>query len=181
MSDLPTGPEGPATPKQTGTRLKFLTIVLSVALVASLVGVTLLWREHADDQARQEAGVAAEKAARSAVIKMTTYDYRTVDDDFAWVKDAGTDAFQTYFAGASKDAIKFIKAVQATAQGSVVESAASVEDDEHVRVLLFVDQEITSKGQQDSKVDQPRVTMHMVLEGDHWLVDQVQVNDLLTD
>jgi Mce-associated membrane protein len=154
---------------------------LALALVAALVGVVLLWRQYASDQDREQAAAAAEKAARSAVTEMTTYDYRTVDDDFGWVDDAGTENFQSYFAGVSKPAIRFIRSVKASATGDVVDSAAVYEDDEHVRVLLFVDQKITSQGHRDAKLDQPRVTMHMVLQHGDWLVDEMQVNDVLTD
>lgn len=165
----------------TGRRLQVLSGVLVVALVGALVGVGFLWRQHSSDQDREHATAAAEKAARSAVTEMTTYDYRTVEDDFAWVDDAGTDSFQSYFAGVSKPAIRFIRSVEASAVGDVVDSAAVYEDADHVRVLLFVDQRITSKGHRDAKLDQPRVTMHMVLEHGDWLVDEMQVNDVLTD
>jgi Mce-associated membrane protein len=166
---------------RSSRRLQVLCAALALGLVAALTGAILLWRERTDERAHEDAGSAAEKAARAAVVKMTTYDYRTVDDDFTWVEDAGTTAFQDYFAKASTNAIAFIKTVKASATGEVKDSAAVVEDDEHVRVLLFVDQTITSKGQKDSNTDQPRVTFHMVLQDGQWLVDQVGINDLLTD
>jgi hypothetical protein len=165
----------------TVRRLQVLSGVLAIALVAALVAVVLLWRQHATDGDHEDAAAAAEKAARSAVTQMTTYDYRTVADDFSWVDDAGTEKFQSYFEGVSKPAIRFIKSVKASATGTVVDSAAVYEDDQHVRVLLFVDQKITSKGHRDAKLDQPRVTMHMVLQHGDWLVDAMKVNDVLTD
>jgi Mce-associated membrane protein len=161
--------------------LKIVCAALAVALVAALVGVALLWRERTADGDQEAAGAAAEKAARSAVAEMTTYDYRTVADDFAWVDDAGTERFQAFFGRVSKSAISFIKSVKASATGEVVDSAAAFVDDEHVRVLLFVDQKITSQGSKGAKLDQPRVTMNMVLQDGHWLVDEMQVNDVLTD
>lgn len=126
------------------------------------------------------AGVDAEVAARDAVTRMTTYDWSTVDDDFAWVDDAGTDKFRTYFEGASRDAKAAITALKASATGTVVDSAPKVVDATHVRVLLFVDQEIRAEKQKGSKLDQPRVTMSMVLVDGRWLVDAVNVNDLLS-
>jgi hypothetical protein len=51
----------------------------------------LVWRDRdeADDRADSaealvEASVAAEKVARDAVTRMTTYSYRTVEEDFSW-------------------------------------------------------------------------------------------------
>lgn len=169
--------------------------VLSVALVAALAGVVLLWLDRdaeattaASDAAGDvsaadllAAGEDAEAAARSAVERMTTYTFATVEDDFTWVEEAGTDRFQTYFAGASKDAVAVIKSLGASATGTVIDAAPSVVDATHVKVLLFVDQEITARKQQGSKLDQPRVSMQMVLQDGQWLVDEVAVNDLLTN
>lgn len=169
--------------------------VLSVALATALVAVVLLWLDRdADTTPAAEsttsgasaeellaAGEDAEAAARSAVERMTTYTFATVEDDFTWVEEAGTDRFQTYFAGASKDAIAVIKSLGASATGTVIDAAPSVEDATHVKVLLFVDQEITAREQKGSKLDQPRVSMDMVLQDGQWLVDEVAVNDLLTD
>lgn len=160
---------------------RVLVVVLSLALFAALVALGLLWREYDAQRDRREAAEAAERAAREAVVEMTTYDHTTVDEDFAWVEEAGTEKFQDFFADASAPAIELIKQVRATAEGEVVESAAVVEDEEHVTVLLFVDQTIASADQDGAKVDQPRVTMQMVEQGGEWLVDEVQVNNLLTD
>jgi Mce-associated membrane protein len=172
-----------------------LEAVLAVALAAALVAVALLWVDRDDAPASTRAGSGgaeageaatllaagseAEAAARSAVEQMTTYDFSTVEEDFTWVEDAGTEQFQAYFAGASKDAIAVIRSLKASASGTVVDAAPQVIDATHVKVLLFVDQEITARKQQGSKLDQPRVSMQMVRQDGRWLVDQVAVNDLL--
>jgi Mce-associated membrane protein len=169
----------------TGTRA--LVGALAVALVASLVAVVLLWRDRdeADDRAADsaelvDASVAAEKVAREAVTRMTTYSFGTVDKDFAWAEEVGTDRFQENFAGAAEAAITYIKSLKATAVGEVVESAATAIDTDHVKVLLFVDQEIRSQEEKGTRLDQPRVTMQMVREEGLWLVDEVQVNNLIS-
>lgn len=180
-------------------KLQPVVLGLSLALVAALAGVVLLWLDRddqtgaaADASAGQTsgqvedaelfaAGVGAEAAARSAVERMTTYTFATVEDDFTWVEDAGTDRFQAYFAGATNDAVAVIKSLGASATGTVIDSAPSVTDVTHVNVLLFVDQEITTRKQTESKLDQPRVSMQMVLQDGRWLVDEVAVNDLLTN
>lgn len=186
MSDeeqVPPEPASDPTPAPTGAggrRVRLVVGVLTLAFVASLVGVVLLWRDRQSDQALVDAGVEAEEAARAAVIEMTSYDHTTVEEDFSWVEDAGTTQFQEYFEGASTNAVALIKELRASATGTVVDSAADIEDPSHVQVLLFVDQEIKSQGQRGAKLDQPRVTMDMVLEDDRWLVDKVAVNNLLT-
>jgi hypothetical protein len=171
----------------TVTRDRVLVSGLVLALVAALVAAVLLWRDRddADDRAESstelvDASVAAEKAASEVVTRMTTYSYRTVEDDFSWVDDAGTETFQHSFADASEDAIALIKSLKATAVGTVVDSAATAADADHVKVLLFVDQKIRSQGGKGTKLDQPRVTMQMVRQGGMWLVDEVQVNNLVS-
>ncbi|MGA8256216.1 MAG: hypothetical protein WB767_06530 [Nocardioides sp.] len=163
-----------------------VVIGLVVALTASLIGVTVLWLDRDETVAPLSAPPSltsvendAELAARAAVEQMTTYDYRTVDDDFTWVEDAGTEQFQTYFEDAGADSKRVIEALKATATGTVVDSAATAIDATHVKVLLFVDQEISAAKQNGAKLDQPRVTMQMVLQDGRWLVDEVAVNNLL--
>lgn len=162
-----------------------MTGALAVALVAALVAVVLLWQDRGagEDGTRDaelhRAEAAAEEAAKEAVVAMTTYSYRTVEEDFSWVESAGTADFQEYFAGASEQAVGLIRRIRAEAQGTVVDSAATAIDPRHAKVLLYVDQEITSAGEEGTKVDQPRVTMQMVRQDGEWLVDEVQVLNLL--
>ena len=163
------GSEAPAWARSA----KVAVLVLALALVAVLVAAVLLWRDDSsaesaagsDAAALADAGTQAEKAARAAVTRMTTYDYRTVDEDFTWVDDAGTEKFQQYFASSRADAKPLIRRLQVIATGTVVDAAPRVDDVDHVHVLLFVDQEIRVADKQDTKVDQPRVTMEMVLAG----------------
>jgi Mce-associated membrane protein len=165
-----------------------LASLLSMSLVALLV-VVLLWQTDDDDAkagdravALAAAGRAADKAARAAVVEMTSYDYRTVTKDFAWVDDAGTAKFQKQYAEISAPIKKLVVQLEATAKGTVVASAPLVKDSRHVTVLLFVDQQISNPGSGSAGpqrgLDQPRVTMQMVRQDGRWLVDQVKISSL---
>ncbi len=169
-----------------------LALLLAALLVVAVVGVVVLWvdRDGADgDQPTSaseasavelaRAGADATSAAEAAVTRMTTYSWRTVDDDFGWVDEVGTDAFQSYFAGASAGVKQVVTATKATATGTVVDAAPRVVDATHVTVLLFVDQEIRSAQQKGAKIDQPRVSMDMLLVDGAWLVDKVQIGQLV--
>lgn len=166
-------------------RTRLLVGALAVVLVAALVAVLVLWQDRGSDQdivrdaELHRAEAAAEEAAQEAVVAMTTYSFRTVEEDFSWVESAGTADFQEYFAGASEQAVELIKEIRAEAKGTVVDSAATAIDPRHAKVLLYVDQEITSAGEEGTKVDQPRVTMQMVRQDGEWLVDEVQVLNLV--
>jgi Mce-associated membrane protein len=162
--------------------------MLVAALGIALIAVVLLWRERDDLMDRVEqaehapnasVASAAETAARDAVTRMTTYDHSSVDEDFGWVDDAGTAEFQQTFTEASADAIELIKGFKSSAHGTVIDSAATVVDDDHVKVLLFVDQELKAPGQPEPKLEESRVIMQMVREDGRWLVDDVQLLNLL--
>ena len=171
-------------------RLQLVVTGLGSLLVMSLVAllvVVLLWQtggsKGEDDAVRAAAaGKAADKAARVAVVEMTTYSYKTVNQDFAWVDEAGTAKFQKQYAEVSKPIKKLVVQLKATAKGTVVASAPIVKDDDHVTVLLFIDQQISNPGNSTSGpqkgLDQPRVTMKMVRQGARWLVDEVNISSL---
>lgn len=173
-------------------RQQVLVVGLASLLVMSLVAllvVVLLWQTDNDDAgagdralALAAAGKAADRAARTAVVEMTSYDYRTVTKDFSWVDEAGTAKFQKQYAEISAPIKKLVVQLRATAKGTVVASAPVVKDTSHVTVLLFVDQAITNPGNGSTGpqrgLDQPRVTMQMVRQGGRWLVDEVKISSL---
>jgi Mce-associated membrane protein len=179
MSD--DAPAEPARPQ------RLVTLLLVAALAVALIAVAMLWRDRqelvdraeASEDAHSSAAPAAEEAARAAVTRMTTYDFRTVEKDFSWVEDAGTAEFQETFTGAADDAIEMIKGLRSSAVGTVIDSASAVEDASHVKVLLFVDQELMAVGQDKPSLEESRVTMHMVRQNGRWLVDEVELQNLL--
>src|SRR5690348_17235392 len=119
-----------------------LASLLLMTLVALLV-VTLLWQSDGGSKdgdravALAAAGKAADKAARAAVVEMTSYDYKTVDQDFGWVDDAGTTKFKKHYREVSKPIMKLVVQLKAKATGTVVASAPLPKDNAHVTVLLF--------------------------------------------
>lgn len=167
------------------TRSRLLIGVLALALVAALVALVVVWRDRdeANDRADAatelvDASVAAEKVAAETVTRLTTYSYRTAEEDFAWVNNAATERFQQSFDSAN--AIEEVRSLKAIAVGEVVDSAASAADAEHVKVLLFVDQSIRSAGRPGAVSEQTRVTVQMVRDEGRWLMDELQITNLLT-
>jgi Mce-associated membrane protein len=157
--------------------------LLVVLLVLALIGVGIEWHSAHQQRDRADAAVSLAKAARDAeatartvAVEMTSYDYRSLTRDFAWIDDAGTAKFQSYFKDASTPVKTLVTSLQATSRGTVVDGAADATDTSHVRVVLFVDQRITSATESKPKIDQPRISMSMVRSGGKWLVDTVNLD-----
>lgn len=165
-------------------------IVLGVALVAALVTLVLLWTSlqgEKDEVSELKADRAAVTEARTAAevvsVAMGSYDYRSFDKDFGWLRQATTEEFRTTFAGKEgevdaylADLKRFITSVKGHADAEVVRSAAQLRDDGRVTVLLFVDQ-VLSNGQEDPSQALTRVELTMEEQDDRWLVDDMTVHN----
>lgn len=158
-----------------------------MALVLALVGLcfALVRADGDDSEGTGSAAVLlkaeseAEAAARAAGIHLTTYDYKTVTTDFDWAVTAGTAKFQDRYAEVSAPTKKYVTELKIHAVGSVDQAAATAQDADHVTVLLFIDQTLTSDSSSDRQLATPRVRMSMVRQGDSWLVDEVAVRNLV--
>ena len=159
-------------------RAKAGVVALVVLLVVAAVTAGLLWRQNSDLRERQDVAVAetaATKEASRIAVAMTSYDHRTVEEDFAWIEEDGTSTFQEKFGESTKPIRQLILRTQATATGKVSDAAGNAEDAEHVEVLLFVDQQLQRAGDDEATVDSNRVVMQMVLRDGRWLVDDVEL------
>jgi Mce-associated membrane protein len=155
-----------------------MALVLVALLVVSVVAGVLLWQRNADLSERQEVLTAERDATREAsriAVSMTSYDHRTVEEDFAWIEDDGTADFQDTFSESTEPIRKLIVRTGATATGKVSDAAGTAEDADHVEVLLFVDQQLKREGDSRPTVDSNRVVMQMVREDGRWLVDDVEL------
>lgn len=177
----------PVTASRSGVP-SWVAAALAVALMVALLACGLLWKANSDHEAEAtdraaliQAGVDAKAAAEQAATAMTTYDYRTADEDFAWVDAAATEAFREKFGKIAQPSIDLIKSLQSSASGQVIDSGVEVADATHVKVVLFVDQRITGQREGTSAPDQSRITMQMVEQGGVWLVDDVELKSYVVD
>lgn len=168
-----------------------MAVGLAVALVLSLAGLCFALVNASGDGASVssrgnspadvliKAEGDAEKAARAAAVHLTTYDYKSLATDFDWAVAAGTEKFQQRYAEVSAPTKKYVAELKVHAEGSVDQSAATAQDADHVTVLLFVDQTLTSASSTERQLATPRVRMSMVRQGGAWLVDDVTVRNLV--
>lgn len=154
---------------------KLVTGGLAVLLMVTLVVLFAVWQGSSDRRDREGAEKAALDAAKTSAVSMTSYDYRRLDKDYAWVNDRATADFAKQYREANKPLRGIVEKLKATARGTVSEAAATSESSTEVRVLLFIDQKITNTTSEETRSDRSRVVMLMVKRDGAWLVDDVQL------
>lgn len=153
--------------------------VLTVLLIATLIGGGVLLQDRAELKGRADAEKAATDRAEQVVMSWLTYDYRTYRDDMTWVTRSGTPKFRKEFSSAALEGMRkrIVGPRQLISRGRVVNAAATATDADHVRVLLFTDQRLTDK--EIRKQEQPAlharsgVELSMVRTDGRWLVDDL--------
>jgi Mce-associated membrane protein len=158
---------------------------LVLALVVALVALVLVGREwdqagdrsddvgHAIDVVADPAD-EAEAAAREAAVRMTTYDFQTLEEDFSWIDQVGTERFRKDFTRASKPVQRAIRLTRTEAEGEVMASAVRLVDETHATVVLFVDQLLVDRSSPEPKLDPIRLRIKLVEDDGRWLVDRIE-------
>ena len=127
----------------------------------------------------EEPAMAAQAAARTAVVPVLSYDYRTLAAGQRSADSHLTDAYRKKY-----DAIfdKTIKAPAASTQtvvtAKVVDAGVVRVDADRVQVLVFVDRTRVNKTSTTPTPFQDQVTVTMEHVGGRWLVDDMVTNQI---
>lgn len=129
----------------------------------------------AADSQEAELRRSALEAARAATVSLTTYDHRTLDQDFARVSALAVGDFAKEYAETSAALRPTLQQTQAVASSKV--PAAGVEElqAEPARavVVLAVDQVIETAGA-PPRTELNRLRMTLVRPEQTWLIEKVQ-------
>jgi Mce-associated membrane protein len=155
------------------TRLTIGLCAALLVLLAAAVVLAVMWSGARGDAGLRQAEQEAQDAAETYAVDLTTYDYSSLDQDYAWVDDGATASFAKEYAEANKPLRKVIATLKARATGSVTASAATARSDHEATVLLFVDQTIVNGTDSKKRAEHNRVVMTMVERDGRWLVDKV--------
>jgi Mce-associated membrane protein len=124
-----------------------------------------------EDQLRREALAAA----RAAAISLTTYDHRTLDEDFGRVAGQATGEFAKEYAETSAQLRPALEQSQAVATAEVpavgIESLST--DPIEVVLVVAVDQTVMTAGA-EPRTEYNRMRMKLVRTDDAWLVAEVE-------
>jgi Mce-associated membrane protein len=129
----------------------------------------------------EEAGQSAVRAAEAAVPPVLSYDYRTLDADFAEAESYLTEEFaakrtelfdQEAESGMTLREQVVAEKVVVTARVSGTGLTRVSEDGDRATVVVFVDQD-SQKGSAAPRPLRMWATLSMVADGDDWLLDDI--------
>lgn len=152
------------------------TVILGsiIALLVATLAI-VLWTGRGGEEDDSTVRLDVLGAATSAAEDMTTYNYRRLDRDFAWVDEGGTASFKKEYAAATEQLRKVVTKLKGKAVGAVLEAAVTLDGTDRATVLLFVDQTITNGKDSKIRTEHNRVVISMVKRGGDWLVDDVEL------
>jgi Mce-associated membrane protein len=160
----------PAPRRRVRSARQVLVVLALVALVLSGAVFYLLTQVN-DARAAGEAGDEAVSAARAHAQDLLSYDYRTLDSDFARGLAATTGGFHSQYQQTTTQLVRPQAAQQKIiVQAAVMNAGLVSANSDNAVVLLFVDRVTTKSGQQKPAFDQDRVRMSMTKVNGKWLV-----------
>lgn len=166
----------PAAPTAAGAPHSLLRWLTAAALVVSLAGATgylgwLRFQHHQDEVAAAQALDAAQKYA----FALANLDSATIDKHFADIHDGSMGEFRGMHVKSREHLRRLLVDNQATAHGTVVESAVKSASPNKVVVLLLVDQAVTNRAFPDPQIDRSRIRMTMEKVDGRWLASKVEL------
>ena len=182
--DPPAAPDAPVTATSPGGeqrrvprvgRRNVLALGAALVIVALLAAgvVTLSLRLQSARQA-EAARTQASAASRDAARVLFSYDFKTLDADFARGLTVTTGAFRDEYSRTTQRVVKDVALrYQAVVVADVVESAVVQAAPDAVTTIVFLNQATTSTRVEGQKIDLSRVRMHLVHRHGRWLVDKV--------
>jgi Mce-associated membrane protein len=165
--------------------------VLSIALLVAVSSWPGSWGDPSpEEQAEsaeeaESAGATAVDAADAAVPAVLSYDYRTLDADFAEAESYLTDDFaekrsalfeQQAESGMTLREQVVSDKVVVTARTSGTGLTRVSEDGDRATVVVYVDQD-SQKGKDAPRSLRMWATLSMVADGDDWLLDDICTED----
>lgn len=145
------------------------------ALIAGAATSVLLGSQVWHHRKVDLAGNQAQATATSYAETLTSVDSSQVDANFTRVLDGATGEFKDMYTQSSVQLRQLLIDNNATAHGTVVDSAIQSKSEDTVVVLLMVDQNVTNNALPDPRVDRSRMKLTMERDGDRWLASKVEL------
>ncbi|MCD0450268.1 hypothetical protein LO762_13850 [Actinocorallia sp. API 0066] len=152
----------------------WVLVVLGALVVALGVSTGLLWSNTRGTLSQDQIDKAVRTAASTAQ-HISSWDYRTIKQDVAVVLDETTGDFHKAYEASAEKLLQTAPEQQAVTVGLTSKAGVeAVRDDGSVTVLVFLNQQTTSKDA-DPHIEQHRLRLTMVEKDGLWLVSKLEV------
>lgn len=170
---------------ETKRSLVGVSVVVAVVMVVALAVVTQLVSSQNSRHQRDQTAAASTylagpsaKAAAAAALKEVqatlTYNYKTLQADFATAEQGLTARFKPSYEQTTKTSVTPLATkYHATSSASVQPVGVSQAGPTTVKVLLFVDQTVTNTQLSKPRLDRSRISATMVKVNGRWLIDNL--------
>lgn len=144
-----------------------MAVLVTAAALAVTVAGQLWLRGEAAEDTRAE---AARDAADRAVTAVLSYDHRRLDAGREETLPLLTGDAEAQYVDVQRPLARTAPRLESVVAAEVKASTVLAHDEDSARVLLFVDQLASSRKLSQPQLDQSRVVVDLVREGDTWLV-----------
>lgn len=162
-----------ARPRTGGVRAIVVPAVIAVLLVASAAFASWVYfsQYRPDQQTDDVVAADATKAATEGTVSLLSYTPETLDQDFATAKSHLTGDFLSYYTQFTTDIVTpAAKTKDVKTSATVVRSAVAELHPDAATVLLFINQNTTSKENPNGSFTASAVKVGLVKSGDAWLI-----------
>jgi Mce-associated membrane protein len=169
-----TGEAAAAPAGRRGRRGRILAVALAALLVLGVVALLVFFVPRllgGDDDRRAE----VIDAARENAIAITSYDHRSLEEDFDRARSRTTGEFTNEFTQTTETIGPAIQQFQGTAEGEVLGSAVESLEGDTAQVLLFVNQTVQNANAPEGRVERTRIRMTMTEVDGEWLISDVRL------
>jgi Mce-associated membrane protein len=159
----------PRTPVAVPALTALLVLAVAAAVLAALVGLKVSARHD-----RDRASTAAMSAATTGVATVLSYNYRSLDHDFAAAEALLTPSFRKAYDATTAKAVqplaakyKAVSTAQVSAAGVISASTS------RATVLVFVSQTVTNSQLSAPRLDRSRIQVELVRAHGTWLINKL--------
>jgi Mce-associated membrane protein len=151
-----------------------LVPVLAVLLLLIAAACVALWVTRPDDSAvRTGDYVGALQAARAGIVDVTSFDYVTLDDDIAQIRNVTTGDLQQESVDQLDKSRQQITDAQAVVNTSVVGAAVGAADDDTATVFAVLQSTQQTSTSQQAQVQRYRVEITLTRVDGRWLLSGI--------
>jgi Mce-associated membrane protein len=147
-------------------------VVLAVVAVALLCVVTARLSDRHGPRSDTTAALAA---ATDGVATVLSYNYKSLDADFAKAESLLTPSFRkNYDATTAKGVQPLAAKYHAVSTAQVTAAGVMSQSGSHVQVVVFVSQQVTNTQLSAPRLDRSRIIVDLQKSGSRWLINNLQ-------